>query len=961
MKTKIIFGLLAIFLLQPGSIWAENKTPTNSYGVVIFPVQWDLGDRPEAKTALNNEGYTVSSYVSSSCSCSPSVGISDIMPQFSLSAGGMLINSHATATGFLGEAYNYTANGLAARDSAYAYIASYYSAAIFKVNVLNKCYGIGIKFTTPAALAGGIFHCQTCYGKNMVASGGGVSYGPSGECTISDSQSNVKTLWETLEGKNGFYYRSSGQAYQECPNLFKNGADNITLTPVVNGFSHESGTQVPSTGLTVAATFDTPVSTAMSAIMCVMATGGVTVESASWRSSTRLEATLKPGLPGSGYFTIQGANIASANCPLLFANGGDNYSVRLVNGDNPAASVSGFSVVSGLAEWKVASEDQTQEYLVEGATTSNGPWTLVVTEAKGSGRHQVNVSGGYAYYRLVEVENTGNKVMHGLAKPSQRQEVPAENPPTVAFLREKIAKQQAERQARGQTSVQSIGTGKKYLIFTVPALAEAAQIVADFARYYGYTARVKTTAGYPSSVEAFRQTLHDSIRAAASVGDVIHFIGDASDVNEFAGPPSAWLWGRNGWPGIKSGYLAAGYPSVGQPEKNLLPTWAVPDTLPRSMNTAWVTPYLFTEVPFADLDDDGIPDVVIARWPVTTENEVLALACKMQAYNQDFLGGPYQVSFYVSDLDFWGNGDGARTKAAADNTEASLPAGQHVSRLYQSQVPVDAERVTAAVNLWNNQRPELVVMYGSGSNRSWPANFFDQTLIDNPFHMGMITPWGNQTPVVIVASCDAADFCRTEDPDYGSPVGHKMLVAWDKGAVVWIGPSCGSWQHANEIIGRYLVEEIFHDLNRPVAEGYLRAMRRVFTDYADCEEVLRTARLWMFLGDPLSRLNKVQSITAVEEKETPDILSLEQNYPNPFNPATRIAFNLPQSELVWLTVYDVAGAKIAILVDKVLPAGRHAIDWNGRNESGKTVASGMYFYRLTIKEKSLSRKMILLK
>jgi len=117
----------------------------------------------------------------------------------------------------------------------------------------------------------------------------------------------------------------------------------------------------------------------------------------------------------------------------------------------------------------------------------------------------------------------------------------------------------------------------------------------------------------------------------------------------------------------------------------------------------------------------------------------------------------------------------------------------------------------------------------------------------------------------------------------------------------------------------------------------------------------------MFLGDPLSRLNKVQSVTAVEEKETPEIMSLGQNYPNPFNPATRIAFNLPQLGLVRLTVYDATGARIATLVDKVLPAGRHAIDWNGRNESGKFVASGMYFYRLTTQERALSRKMVLLK
>ncbi len=68
--------------------------------------------------------------------------------------------------------------------------------------------------------------------------------------------------------------------------------------------------------------------------------------------------------------------------------------------------------------------------------------------------------------------------------------------------------------------------------------------------------------------------------------------------------------------------------------------------------------------------------------------------------------------------------------------------------------------------------------------------------------------------------------------------------------------------------------------------------------------------------------------------------------PNPFNPATTIAFELAAPGQVSITVYDVSGRMIRSLVDGHLPAGMHEVTWNGRDRSGATVASGVYFYRL---------------
>jgi outer membrane protein assembly factor BamB len=88
---------------------------------------------------------------------------------------------------------------------------------------------------------------------------------------------------------------------------------------------------------------------------------------------------------------------------------------------------------------------------------------------------------------------------------------------------------------------------------------------------------------------------------------------------------------------------------------------------------------------------------------------------------------------------------------------------------------------------------------------------------------------------------------------------------------------------------------------------------------------------------------------------------LEQNYPNPFNPSTTIAFALPEQSHVRLSIYNVLGREVAVLVDGSLPAGSYSRVWDGTAHGGDRVSSGLYFYRLTTDEVELSKKMLLLK
>ncbi len=93
----------------------------------------------------------------------------------------------------------------------------------------------------------------------------------------------------------------------------------------------------------------------------------------------------------------------------------------------------------------------------------------------------------------------------------------------------------------------------------------------------------------------------------------------------------------------------------------------------------------------------------------------------------------------------------------------------------------------------------------------------------------------------------------------------------------------------------------------------------------------------------------------------PDKFSLKQNYPNPFNPVTEIKYNLPRAEYVLLNIYDLLGRKIRTLGSGHLPSGYHSVTWNGTNDAGIPVSSGVYIYRMQAGRFTQSRKMVLVR
>lgn len=96
-------------------------------------------------------------------------------------------------------------------------------------------------------------------------------------------------------------------------------------------------------------------------------------------------------------------------------------------------------------------------------------------------------------------------------------------------------------------------------------------------------------------------------------------------------------------------------------------------------------------------------------------------------------------------------------------------------------------------------------------------------------------------------------------------------------------------------------------------------------------------------------------------REKPSEFALSQNYPNPFNQSTKIEFSLAKSGFVSLNIYDILGRKVRTLVSERLSSGYKSVIWDGKNDDGNDVASGVYFYQLRVGDFSEPKKMVLLK
>ena len=115
--------------------------------------------------------------------------------------------------------------------------------------------------------------------------------------------------------------------------------------------------------------------------------------------------------------------------------------------------------------------------------------------------------------------------------------------------------------------------------------------------------------------------------------------------------------------------------------------------------------------------------------------------------------------------------------------------------------------------------------------------------------------------------------------------------------------------------------------------------------------------------DSIQQISFQSLVTGVTKQGStlPKQFAVSQNYPNPFNPSTIINYALPKSSLVTIKIYNVLGQEVKTLVSSELQAGNYSVHWNGDNNIGHSVASGIYIYRVVAGQNVKTMKMIYLK
>ena len=119
----------------------------------------------------------------------------------------------------------------------------------------------------------------------------------------------------------------------------------------------------------------------------------------------------------------------------------------------------------------------------------------------------------------------------------------------------------------------------------------------------------------------------------------------------------------------------------------------------------------------------------------------------------------------------------------------------------------------------------------------------------------------------------------------------------------------------------------------------------------DLASIWQTA--WLNAGSPTLSINDYQPI--------PNVYILGQNHPNPFNPVTTLRYDLPEDTQVNITIYDIMGREVRILVNNQQSAGYKSVVWDATNNEGQPVSAGLYLYTIQAGEFSQTKKMVLLK
>ena len=261
-------------------------------------------------------------------------------------------------------------------------------------------------------------------------------------------------------------------------------------------------------------------------------------------------------------------------------------------------------------------------------------------------------------------------------------------------------------------------------------------------------------------------------------------------------------------------------------------------------------------------------------------------------------------------------------------------------------------KILPMINMFGVDTLHIVGTDGSG------AFVYDTVLVtinsvnDAPSAFTLITPDDSLEVVITAASASGGatidvSWTMSEDVD-GDSVGY--------GFILYNGP------YALETPALYTANVEMTELSIPHTSA-LALLETAGLQYVECD--------WMvfatdgvdttFSSEIRTLILDARPVLSVGEASIPEVFALHQNYPNPFNPTTTINYDIPESQIVSIMIYDVMGREVRTLINEFQELGYKAIRWDATDNLGRSVSAGMYIYTIQAGDFRQVRKMVLLK
>jgi hypothetical protein len=350
----------------------------------------------------------------------------------------------------------------------------------------------------------------------------------------------------------------------------------------------------------------------------------------------------------------------------------------------------------------------------------------------------------------------------------------------------------------------------------------------------------------------------------------------------------------------------------------------------------------------ADIDDEvffgslpTVPGVSTATAMNTAEDDIVTVT-----YNDNLTaqGGTNDIAALSEVIDPWGEADDNESLQAFDAAQVLidvLSSGTHLAHIGRISANVDIDPVTSGITPFD---ASLVLQKRVGLISSFPVQ--DPTSTNHP--QGDPASPKRITEQRVLSLVVGDGYLSVVADERADILSGDLLLRGVEGSVE-MGAEWSSFLSAS----------------RTTDEG----LRIVFAGAEAVHGPGEIVRIYPGVGPDMATLARVQlndgRIEAQYGRELllsiPQAYQLHANMPNPFNPSTQIRFDLPAAGLVELTVYDMLGQKVRALVTAPYGVGSHQVEWNGRNDAGLQVGSGMYFYRIEAGAFVKTQRMLLLK